>query len=75
MTYADLEAAPAVLLVSFEPEEESPIVYLRLRKAAPHQVGGLLDHAVRHPRAAQNMGGSAASQAAPGGEAEVPATR
>ena len=33
MTYADLEAAPAVLLVGFEPEEESPIVFLRLRKA------------------------------------------
>ncbi|MDN5757956.1 MAG: NADH-quinone oxidoreductase subunit G, partial [Tomitella sp.] len=34
VTYADLEQAPAVLLVGFEPEEESPIVYLRLRKAA-----------------------------------------
>ena len=33
-TYADLEAAPAVLLVGLEPEEESPIVFLRLRKAA-----------------------------------------
>ncbi|HLZ37334.1 MAG TPA: NADH-quinone oxidoreductase subunit G, partial [Mycobacteriales bacterium] len=33
-TYADLERAPAVLLVGFEPEEESPIVFLRLRKAA-----------------------------------------
>ena len=31
--YADLEAAPAVLLVGFEPEDESPIVFLRLRKA------------------------------------------
>ena len=34
VTYADLDNAPAVLLVGFEPEEESPIVYLRLRKAA-----------------------------------------
>lgn len=33
VTYADLEAAPVVLLVGFEPEEESPIVHLRLRKA------------------------------------------
>ena len=33
-TYSDLEHAPAVLLVGFEPEEESPIVFLRLRKAA-----------------------------------------
>ncbi|MGN6242115.1 MAG: NADH-quinone oxidoreductase subunit G, partial [Motilibacteraceae bacterium] len=34
VSYADLEAAPAVLLVGFEAEEESPIVFLRLRKAA-----------------------------------------
>ncbi|RDI51015.1 NADH-quinone oxidoreductase subunit G [Nocardia mexicana] len=32
--YAALDAAPVVLLAGFEPEEESPIVYLRLRKAA-----------------------------------------
>ncbi|MCW2584883.1 MAG: nqo3, partial [Frankiales bacterium] len=32
-TYDDLEQAPAVLLAGFEPEEESPIVFLRLRKA------------------------------------------
>jgi len=31
--YADLEQAPTVVLVGFEPEEESPIVFLRLRKA------------------------------------------
>ncbi|MPZ66290.1 MAG: NADH-quinone oxidoreductase subunit G [Pseudonocardiaceae bacterium] len=34
VTYADLSAAPAVLCVAFEPEEESPIVFLRLRRAA-----------------------------------------
>lgn len=33
VTYADLEAAGAVMLVGFEPEDESPIVFLRLRKA------------------------------------------
>jgi NADH-quinone oxidoreductase subunit G len=33
VTYAGLERAPAVLLAGFEPEDESPIVYLRLRKA------------------------------------------
>ena len=33
-TYADLERAPVVLLVALEPEDESPIVLLRLRKAA-----------------------------------------
>ncbi len=52
VTYADLEQAPTVLLVAFEPEEESPIVFLRLRKAvrrhgqvvhsiAPHTGRGL----------------------------------
>ncbi len=34
VSYATLEAAPVVLLVGVEPEEESPIVFLRLRKAA-----------------------------------------
>ncbi|GLW98405.1 NADH-quinone oxidoreductase subunit G [Microtetraspora sp. NBRC 16547] len=34
VSYNDLENAPAVLLAGFEPEEESPIVFLRLRKAA-----------------------------------------
>jgi NADH-quinone oxidoreductase subunit G len=34
VSYADLEAAPVVVLAGFEPEEESPIVFLRLRKAA-----------------------------------------
>jgi NADH-quinone oxidoreductase subunit G len=33
VSYADVEAAPTVLSVAFEPEEESPIVFLRLRKA------------------------------------------
>ncbi|WP_457072906.1 NADH-quinone oxidoreductase subunit G [Mycobacteroides abscessus] len=31
-TYAALESAPAVLLAGFEPEDESPVVFLRLRK-------------------------------------------
>jgi NADH-quinone oxidoreductase subunit G len=33
VSYTALEQAPAVLLVGFEPEDESPIVFLRLRKA------------------------------------------
>ncbi len=33
VTYNSLEQAPTVVLVGFEPEEESPIVFLRLRKA------------------------------------------
>ena len=33
VTYADLQQAPAVLLAGFEPQDESPMVFLRLRKA------------------------------------------
>jgi NADH-quinone oxidoreductase subunit G len=33
VTYSDLDRAPAVLLAGFEPEDECPIVFLRLRKA------------------------------------------
>ncbi|GAA1845316.1 NADH-quinone oxidoreductase subunit G [Asanoa iriomotensis] len=32
VTYADIDTAPAVVLVGLEPEEESPILFLRLRK-------------------------------------------
>ncbi len=34
LSYTALEAAPAVLCVALEPEEEAPVVFLRLRKAA-----------------------------------------
>ncbi len=34
VTYADLEKAGVVVLAGLEPEDESPIVFLRLRKAA-----------------------------------------
>ncbi len=33
VTYGDIEKAKKVILVAFEPEDESPIVFLRLRKA------------------------------------------
>ncbi|GLZ56914.1 MULTISPECIES: NADH-quinone oxidoreductase subunit G [Micromonospora] len=33
VTYTDVENAPAVVLVGLEPEEECPILFLRLRKA------------------------------------------
>ena len=45
VTYADLEHANAVVLVGFEPEEESPIVFLRLRKGV---------QAPRHPGATRS---------------------
>jgi len=34
VTYSDLERARKVVLIGLEPEDESPIVFLRLRKAA-----------------------------------------
>jgi NADH-quinone oxidoreductase subunit G len=37
VTFAAIENAPTVLCVAFEPEEEAPIVFLRLRKAARTQ--------------------------------------
>lgn len=37
VTFADLEKAPAVLLVSFEPEDEGGIVFLRLNKSLGKQ--------------------------------------
>ncbi|MGH3725762.1 MAG: NADH-quinone oxidoreductase subunit G [Mycobacterium sp.] len=43
-TYAALETAPVVLLAGFEPEEESPIVFLRLRKAVRKR--GVKVHAI-----------------------------
>ena len=61
---------PTVLLVGFEPEEESPIVFLRLRKAVRRRnAAGLLRRAVRHPRAGQARG--TLLPTAPGTEPEV----
>ena len=70
VTYADLEHAPAVLLAGFEPEEESPIVFLRLRKAIHHH--GQQVHAVAPfaSRGLVKLDGTLVT-AAPGTEAEV----
>jgi NADH-quinone oxidoreductase subunit G len=37
VTFADLEKAPAILMVSFEPEDEGGVVFLRLRKSLGSQ--------------------------------------
>jgi NADH-quinone oxidoreductase subunit G len=37
VTYSDIEAAPAVVLVGLEPEDECPILFLRLRKAVTNK--------------------------------------
>ncbi|MGW4891405.1 NADH-quinone oxidoreductase subunit G [Kitasatospora sp. NPDC004240] len=67
--YADLEAAPAVLLAGLEPEEESPIVFLRLRKAT--RAAGLKVFSVA-AYASRGLGKlrGALLPAAPGTEAE-----
>ena len=68
VTYADLENAPAVLLAGFEPEEESPIVFLRLRKAARKRGLQVLSIAPFSTRALSKMAGRLIT-AAPGAEA------
>ena len=70
LTYEQLERAPKVLLAGFEPEEESPIVFLRLRKAARKnktQVSAIAPFATR---GLAKMGGTLIP-AAPGTETEV----
>ncbi|MFC1409285.1 NADH-quinone oxidoreductase subunit G [Streptacidiphilus sp. N1-12] len=68
-SYQDLEAAPAALLVGFEPEEESPIVYLRLRKAARTKGLKVYSVATHASRGLTKLGGRLLP-AAPGTEAE-----
>ncbi|MEP6666134.1 MAG: NADH-quinone oxidoreductase subunit G [Nocardioidaceae bacterium] len=72
-TYADLEHATAVVLVSFEPEEESPIVFLRLRKAVRGHGTRVYSVASHTSRGLQKLSGSL-FQATPGVEADVVAT-
>ncbi len=70
VTYADVEAAAAVLLVGFEPEEESPIVFLRLRKAV-RRIGTRVFTVApfRSPGAVKTA--ATLVQVAPGGETQV----
>jgi NADH-quinone oxidoreductase subunit G len=69
-TYADLEAAPSVLLAGFEPEEESPIVFLRLRKAVRRNRQQVLTVASHLSRGAEKLSARLV-QAIPGQEADV----
>jgi NADH-quinone oxidoreductase subunit G len=68
VTYADLDNAPAVLLAGFEPEEESPIVFLRLRKAARKHGVQVLSIAPFATRGLTKMSGRLI-RAVPGGAA------
>jgi NADH-quinone oxidoreductase subunit G len=67
-SYADIESAPAVVLVGFEPEEESPIVFLRLRKAFRKRGLKVCSIAPFATRGLAKMGGSLVATP-PGGEA------
>ncbi|WP_042396288.1 NADH-quinone oxidoreductase subunit G [Streptacidiphilus carbonis] len=69
VSYQQLEAAPAALLVGFEPEEESPIVFLRLRKAARTKGLKVFSVAAYASRGLGKLGGKLLP-AAPGTEAE-----
>src|SRR4051812_25410187 len=55
VTYDELSAAPAVLLAGFEPEEESPIVFLRLRRAVRTRGLSVFDVAPFATRAAEKL--------------------
>ncbi len=68
VTYSDIENAPAVLLVGLEPEEESPIVFLRLRKAARRRGLQVISVAPTRTRSLGKLSGTLI-RTAPGGEA------
>jgi NADH-quinone oxidoreductase subunit G len=70
VSYRDLDTAPVVLLAGFEPEEESPIVFLRLRKAARKNKVPMYAIAPFATRGLDKMSGRLL-RAAPGGEAAV----
>nr|WP_040518002.1 NADH-quinone oxidoreductase subunit G [Gordonia neofelifaecis] len=70
LTYAELEQAPVVVLAGLEPEEECPILFLRLRKASRRH--GQAIHAIApwtSPGVAK-LGGTIV-QCVPGREAAV----
>jgi NADH-quinone oxidoreductase subunit G len=67
VTYADLEKAPTVLLAGFDPEEESPIIFLRLRKAARNHRTDIVSIAPFRSRGLKKMSGRLI-QSRPGAE-------
>ncbi|MBR7743268.1 NADH-quinone oxidoreductase subunit G [Phycicoccus sp. BSK3Z-2] len=70
VSYADLEKAGTVLLVGFEPEDESPIVFLRLRKAFRKSRTRVFGVSAVATRGLAKMGGTLVPTA-PGTEPEV----
>jgi len=70
VTYADIEAAKTVLLVGFEPQDESPIVFLRLRKAVRRSRTAVFAVAPFASRGLDKLSGTLIT-ASPGTEAQV----
>jgi NADH-quinone oxidoreductase subunit G len=70
VTYSSLDRAPLVLLVGFEPEEESPIVFLRLRKAWRRHGTRVYSIAPLATRGLDKVGGTLI-QTVPGAEPKV----
>jgi NADH-quinone oxidoreductase subunit G len=70
VSYGDLERAPAVLLAGLDPEEESPIIFLRLRKAARARQVAVYSLAPLATRGLAKMSGTLVP-APPGTESEV----
>src|SRR5450631_2803979 len=70
VTYDDLEEASTVLLVGLEPEEESPIIFLRLRKAALKKHAKVVSIAPFATRGLDKMRGRLIATV-PGGEATM----
>ncbi len=69
VTYPELEKASAVLLVALEPEEESPILFLRLRKAS-RQATAVYSVSALMSKGLHKMSGTLIG-AVPGGEAQI----
>ena len=70
VSYTSLQEAPAVLLAGFEPEDESPIVYLRLRKAVSSGRTAVYSVAALPSPGLVKLSGTLLP-AVPGGEADV----
>ncbi|MBY6437649.1 NADH-quinone oxidoreductase subunit G [Rhodococcus kroppenstedtii] len=70
VTYADLAAAPIVLLLALEPEEESPMIFLRLRKAVRTGRTRVVTVASHRSDGARKLSADVV-QAVPGSEADA----
>ena len=70
VSYSDLQAAPAVLLAGLEPQDESPIVFLRLRKAVRTGRTAVFSVAALASPGLERMSGTLLPTV-PGGEADV----